>query len=372
MSNNSDEATSALNASRKDEHVAFALEQREASPRNAFDDIEFLHHALGAVSDSDVSIATEVFGSTWSMPFYINGMTGGSEKTDRLNRELAIAARETSIAMASGSVSIALNDPSREAGFRVLREENPDGFLFANIGAGRNAEDARRAVDLLEANALQLHLNAAQETVMPEGSREFSSWLRLVEEIVRASTVPVIVKEVGFGLSRRTLETLRDIGVVYADVSGSGGTNFARIEGARRDDSDFGWLNGYGQSTVECLLDAPVSSPTLVASGGIRNPLDVAKSLALGARAVGVAGTFLQAVHSGGAESLVHLITTWRTGLTRVLALLGATNPDAMTSTDVIVRGRSAEFARSRGIDITPLSARSSHAATSTSGGHNG
>jgi isopentenyl-diphosphate delta-isomerase len=292
-------------------------------------------------------------------------MTGGTEQTGLINRQLAIAARETGLPMACGSVSIALDAPDDDTiqrGFSVIREENPDGFVMANVGVGRPASDAVRAVELLQADALQVHLNAVQETVMPEGARDFSSWERSLETLIAASPVPVIVKEVGFGLSRRTLERLSELGADVADVSGRGGTDFLRIENARRTEAqgDFTMMAGFGQSAMACLLDAPASGPELLASGGVRHPFDVVKALAAGAKAVGVAGTFLETVQAGGAESLVPLIETWLEQIRAILALLGATDPAALTATDILIRGDLAEYCLLRGIDISSYARRSS------------
>lgn len=350
-------------AARKDDHVRLAEEQQLTRPPSEFDDLEFVHHALGGVSADEVDLSVQVHRWRWATPFYVNGMTGGTDLTARINRELAVAARETGMPMACGSVSIALDDPDAARGFTVIREENPDGFVLANLGAGRSGEDAVRAVELLGADALQLHLNAVQETAMPEGSRDFSQWRRSVAEVVAASPVPVVVKEVGFGLSRSTLEVLTDLGVEVADVSGRGGTDFLSIENARRDLSagpDYSVLSGFGQSALACLLDAPDDAPVLLASGGVRNPFDVVKALACGARAVGVAGTFLKAVLDGGAETLVPLVRAWTEQTAAILALLGARTPAELDRTDLLVRGRLGEFCRLRGVDLVALSQRSS------------
>lgn len=354
----------AQRSARKDEHVTLATSQRSereahhvASP---FDELSFLHHALGGVSVDQVDSSVRFARSTWALPFYVNGMTGGTEWTHQINRELAIAARETGLAIATGSVSVALDAPEFAPSFQVMRQENPDGFVMANIGVDRSPDDARRAVDLLQANALQVHVNAVQELAMPEGSREFDRWPASLEAIVAASPVPVIVKEVGFGLSRETLIRLRDLGVAYADVSGRGGTDFLSIENARRTTHDYSMLKGFGQSALECLLDAPATSPTLLASGGVRNPLDVVKALACGARAVGVAGTFLQAVLDGGAEQLVSLTGVWASQTTSLMALLGARSVDALQHTDVRTTGKLAEFLEQRGVNRGALSNRSS------------
>lgn len=356
----------ATRAARKDDHVEIASSQRAslASHRD-FDDVEFLHHALDGIDAARVDLSVQVDRWHWPVPFYVNGMTGGTEQTGAINRELAIAARETGLPIACGSVSIALDAPHDRAithAFTVIREENPDGFVMANIGVGRPAADAARAVELLDADALQVHLNAVQETAMPEGSRDFSSWERSLEELIAASPVPVIVKEVGFGLSRRTLDRISGLGARIADVSGTGGTDFLRIENARREEAqgDLSMLSGFGQSTMACLLDAPEGGPVLLASGGVRHPFDAIKALAAGASAVGVAGTFLESVRRGGAEALIPLIDRWFEQTTAILALLGAPTPSVLSSTDILVRGRLAEYCLLRGIDAAALARRSS------------
>lgn len=360
------DASAPSRGARKDDHVELALKQRENAaaygqhPHTDFDDISFVHHALAGINHSDVSLRTSIADLPLSMPLYINGMTGGTEKTAALNRELAIAAAETGIPVASGSVSIALDDPATAESFRVLRQENPFGLVFANIGVERSGDDAVRAVELLAADALQVHINAVQETVMPEGSRNFSSWLNSLEQIVSRSPAPVIVKEVGFGLSGKTRTRLQDLGVEIVDVAGRGGTDFLRIENARRSAQDFAYLTGFGLSAVECLLDTPVGlTQVTLASGGVRNPLDVVKCLALGAQAVGVAGTFLAAVHSEGAEGLIKLINSWRDHLTALFALLGCQSVADLQHTDLLVHGRVAEFCAQNRIDTARFTLRS-------------
>ncbi|MCT9820236.1 type 2 isopentenyl-diphosphate Delta-isomerase [Microbacterium sp. W1N] len=350
-------------AARKDDHLRLAAGQQEGGPRrNAFDDVAFVHHALAGIDAAGVDLGVEVAGAHWPLPFYINAMTGGSARTAQVNRDLAVAARETGVAIASGSMSVALDDPAALPSFQVIRDENPGGFVMANIGVERSADDARRAVAALGADALQVHLNSMQETVMPEGSRAFSSWPASLEAILDAAEVPVIVKEVGFGLSRRTLHTLAALGVAWADVSGTGGTDFVRVENDRRAAGDLDYLVGWGQSAVASLIDAPRdpgASPALLGSGGVRTPLDVARALALGARGVGVSGSFLAVVLDGGAEALIERITTWREHLTALLAVLGAHDPAALQACDVVVTGGTAQFAGARGIDVTPLARRS-------------
>lgn len=363
-----------MSADRKEDHIRLAAGQQDRpAGHRGYDDVDIIHHALAGIDRDKVDVSVTVGPWTFPAPFYINGMTGGTDTALTINRALAAAAAHTGIPMASGSVGIALDDPSAAGSFTIIREENPNGIVFANIGAGRSLDDAKRAVDLLSADGLQLHLNSVQETVMPEGSREFSSWLSLIEQIASGLDVPVIVKEVGFGLSAVTLGQLKDAGVRIADVAGSGGTDFAKIENDRRSGGhdDYSYLNGYGSSAIQCLLDAlaegyvgPTADPnfTVLASGGVRTPFDVVKSLALGARAVGMAGTFLKVALDDGADGLIEMIDAWTTRIGEMMALMGAATPGELERTDLLIRGESGEFARLRGLDPATLATRSREA----------
>ncbi|WP_062650803.1 type 2 isopentenyl-diphosphate Delta-isomerase [Streptomyces maremycinicus] len=345
---------------RKDDHVRLAVDQqREHSGHNQFDEVSFVHHALAGIDRPDVSLATAFAGISWPVPLYINAMTGGSENTGLINRDLATAARETGVPIASGSMSAYFKDPSCAGTFSVLREHNPDGFVIANINATVSAEHARRAVDLLRADALQIHVNTVQETVMPEGDRSFSAWPGQIEKIAAAVDVPVIVKEVGFGLSRESVLTLKELGVAVADLGGRGGTDFAAIENGRRRLGDYAYLYGWGQSTAACLLDAADTGLPVLASGGVRNPLDVARALALGARAVGASGGFLRTLLDGGVSALVAQISTWLDQLAALQTMLGARTPADLTHCDVLIHGELRAFCADRGIDTRPLARRS-------------
>ncbi|MCX4095784.1 type 2 isopentenyl-diphosphate Delta-isomerase [Nocardia sp. alder85J] len=346
---------------RKDDHVRHAADQqREGFATSDFDCVTFVHHALAGIDRTQVNLATEFAGVPWPTPLYINAMTGGSAHTGEINRDLAIAARETGLAIASGSMSAYLRDESVADTYRVLRRENPHGFVMANVNPNATVDQARRAVGLLEANALQIHLNPVQEIVMPEGDRDFSHWPRQIERIVTGVRVPVIVKEVGFGLSRKTVELLRDIGVTVADVGGSGGTDFARIENNRRAGRDLGYLQGWGQSTVCCLLaTADVTGIDVAASGGIRTPLDIARCLALGATAAGVAGRFLKILVDDGLDHLVGTIRDWLDQLASIMTVLGAPTPAALTACDLLLTGDTETWSRLLGIDTRTYAHRS-------------
>nr|WP_221221282.1 type 2 isopentenyl-diphosphate Delta-isomerase [Canibacter oris] len=350
-----------LAQNRKDDHIRFAIEQQgSAQTHRDFDDVEFLHHALGGVNLEQVRLQTMVADIEWQHPLYINAMTGGTAAALQINSALARAAAATGTALAAGSLGVALDQPETAVSFKVLRELNPEGFVFANIGAGRSVSDALRAVELLQANALQIHINTVQETVMPEGDRDFGEWIDNLANLASAlerDGVPLVVKEVGFGLSRKTLKLLSEIGVKIADVSGKGGTNFAQIEAERRSDS-YHYLNSFGQSAVVSLLDAP-EFPELLASGGVKSPLDAVKLLALGARAVGVAGAFLPAAATGDHEKVVEQLKWWVSRMRELYALLGAANTSQLTSTDVLLRGRVREYCQLRAIDPAGYARRS-------------
>lgn len=358
-------------ANRKDEHVRLAEELRSrpgAAPGDGvWDDIRFLHRSFPSVAFDEVSTETTVCGRTWGTPFYINAMTGGSEKTALINADLARAAAATGVAMATGSASPALKDPSLAHSFRVVRENAPDAFLFANVSPEMTVQQARDAVALLDADALQIHVNPAQELVMPEGDRDFRGWLDRVEEIAAGAGVPVVVKEVGFGLGTEAVEQVVARGVTTVDVSGRGGTNFIDIENRRRKKQEYAYLSGWGQTAAECLLDLKASdvaagSPgdpvQLLASGGVSTPLDVVRALALGASAVGVSGHFLHVLVSSGLDALVTEIEAWKSQVRTLMTLLGAGTVAELGRAGVLVVGRTAEFARLRGVDLQSLARR--------------
>ncbi|WP_084480362.1 type 2 isopentenyl-diphosphate Delta-isomerase [Nocardia grenadensis] len=346
---------------RKDEHVRYATEQhRRGFAGNDFDRVNFLHHALAGIDRADVDLTCEVAGMRWPAPLYINGMTGGSSRTGSINRRLAVAAAETGLPIGSGSMSAYLRDESVADTYLALRQENPRGIVMANVNAATPVDEVRRAVDLLEADAVQIHLNSVQEIVMPEGDRDFSGWPRQIEAVATRIDVPVIVKEVGFGLSAKTIALLRDLGVAVADVGGRGGTDFARIENKRRAGEDFDFLAGWGQSTPCCLLDAaPLHGIDIIASGGIRSALDTARALALGARATGVAGAFLTILLDRGPDALITAIRGWLGQLTSIMTVLGARTPQDLTRADLAITGDVAQFCRAMGIRPTAYSRRS-------------
>lgn len=334
---------------RKDDHIKLACEQYNAHAESGFEHVRFIPNALPQLALSDVDTSVSVFDETtkWDTPLYINAMTGGSKKGENINESLARVAAKTGLTMASGSLSAALKNPRLAGTFSVIRRFNPHGFVMANVSAGVSAEQAIKAVEILQANALQIHLNAAQELVMSEGDRDFSAWLNNIEAIAReldSMKVPVVVKETGCGMSAHDVLRLKNVGVRAVDVGGRGGTNFVAIENARRGrKSGYEFLDSWGLTTVESLLDIAQCDEILCeprycadscdsvrmqvfASGGVRTPLDVVRSLRLGASAAGVAGEFLHTLINEGEDALVEQIESWKAQIRVIMALLGCKN----------------------------------------------
>lgn len=345
---------------RKDAHIKLAADSTARSV-NQFDELAFVHHSLPGIDQNQVCLTTTIAGIESAAPLYINAMTGGSDMAQRINGDLAAVAAEFSLPMASGSMSAYLADPTAADSYSIIRKVNPAGIVIANINANTHPVDAQRAIELLNADAIQIHLNSVQEIVMPEGDRNFSHWGDTIADIVAEVSVPVIIKEVGFGLSRETYESLSQLGVTAVDVAGRGGTDFAAIENQRRDRRDFGYLAGWGQSALGSLLelDPQPGQPHILASGGVRNPLDVVKALALGARAVGVAGHFLRVVMDDGPTEFGHVVESWIEQIAGLMTILGANSVGALRTTDVLVTGTLAERSIRRGIDVNAWAERS-------------
>ncbi|KFI69580.1 Isopentenyl diphosphate isomerase [Bifidobacterium magnum] len=347
-----------LQQQRKRDHLTFAQRYYDHTHQDSvFRDVRPIHTALPESSVAAVDTHADLMqGLQLEWPFYIEAMTGGSPESLRINEQLAALAAKYQLAMASGSQSIAVKHSDNadiRRSFTVIREQNPDGIVFANVGAHTGVGRARMAVEMLQANVLEVHVNAAQEIVMPEGDRGFY-WLENIASIVQGVDVPVIVKEVGFGMSRRDIERLSEAGVRLINVGGRGGTNFVLIENARNEDLDFSELETWGQSTPEALLEAQAATqkmtnpPAILATGGVRSPLDVIKAGMLGACAVGVAGYFLNVLLSQGSNALDETVDCWQRTLVRMMTLLGCKSFSELSQCDVVLTGNLLEYAKQR------------------------
>lgn len=306
---------------RKEEHLALTQMFFNAQKTNSFDQVHLLRPALPESQVDPSAVKTTWFGKELAAPFFINAMTGGSEKSRQINRQLGEIANKQQIALALGSASILTKEEDQLESFYVAREVNPDGLLFANVNPLTPAKAAAKIVKDLQADALQIHLNVAQEIPMPEGDRDFV-WLDRMREIKEAAGVPVIVKEVGSGLDPVSLQKLQAAGFSWFDIGGAGGTNFAQIENSRNP-HPMAYLNDCGLPTaLAALLAAPLTKQ-LIVSGGVRNPLDVFKGLALGGKFVGVANHFLHTLLNEGLDGLDEEIGRWKEELAYLFALYG-------------------------------------------------
>ena len=284
---------------RKAEHIRLALDERMQLGRSFFDDYRFEHEACPEIDAAEIDTAVEFLGRRLAAPLLISSMTGGTEMAGRINRNLAAGAQQTGVAVGVGSQRKALEDPEKADTFRV-REAAPSAVLLANLGAvqlnyGMGVRECRQAVDMIGADALILHLNPLQEAIQPEGQCDFSGLLPKIGEVVREVGVPVVVKEIGCGISEATARALAGQGVRIVDTAGVGGTSWARIEAERARDLEIGELfAGWGLPTPESIRQVRrVEGLTVIGSGGIRNGLDAAKAIALGADLAGFAYPFL-------------------------------------------------------------------------------
>ncbi|HSS52189.1 MAG TPA: type 2 isopentenyl-diphosphate Delta-isomerase [Thermoanaerobaculia bacterium] len=284
---------------RKLEHIRLALEERMQLERNFFDDYRFGHAALPEIDLDAIDTGVTFLGRRLEAPLLISSMTGGTETAGQINRNLAAGAEKAGVAVGVGSQRKALEDPGKADTFRV-REVAPKAVLLANLGAvqlnyGMGVQECRDAVAMIGADALILHLNPLQEAIQPEGQCNFAGLLPAIGTVVAEAGVPVVVKEIGCGISEATARALATVGVRIVDTAGVGGTSWARIEAQRAGDLEIGELfAGWGIPTPESIRQVRrVEGLTVIGSGGVRNGLDVAKCIALGADLAGMAYPFL-------------------------------------------------------------------------------
>ncbi|MBI5974292.1 type 2 isopentenyl-diphosphate Delta-isomerase [Staphylococcus canis] len=323
---------------RKNDHLKLALNQTPP-PQSDFDRVQFVHHSIPSINTNEVDFKASF--SDLNIPdlLYINAMTGGSKWTGEINEKLAQVAKDTGTPMAVGSMHAAVKNSDVSDSYKIVRRINPNGQIWANVSADMDLEQSQKAIHMIEANALQIHVNAPQELIMPEGSRTFKNWLTRIEKMVQAIDIPIIVKEVGFGMSYETIEKLMDIGIRYVDVSGKGGTNFATIENQRRPLRNMDYLQDWGQSTAISLLEARNfnNKVHILASGGIRHPLDAIKALRLGAEAVGMSRNVLIQVQNEGVEGAVEYIDSFKKQMKKIMTLLDAKTIAELRQSSVVL-----------------------------------
>lgn len=345
---------------RKIEHIQHALSTGQQR-NNGLDDITFVHQSLPNLSVAKIDLSTKVGELTLSSPLLINAMTGGGgEDTVIINEALSMAAKEANIAVAVGSQMAAIKDKSERRSYEIMRNVNKNGIIFGNLGSEATVEQAKVAIDMIEANALQIHLNVVQELVMPEGDRDFTNALMRIEQIVKSVDVPVIVKEVGFGMNREVAVKLREVGVTALDVGGLGGTNFSKVENMRRQNSlEFFDKWGIPTSAAIAEVSSLEADIPIIGTGGIQGALDIAKSIALGASVVGMAGYLLKIFIEEGFDFLVREILHITEDLTMIMTALGAGTILELQHASLVISGNTHHWLTERGIDTKKYSMRS-------------
>jgi len=307
-----------VTAQRKSDHIRVNLEEDVGSGLSTgLEHLRFEHNALPELDLHAVDTRLSFLGRQLRAPLLISSMTGGTAEAGRINRNLAEAAQETGVGMGLGSQRAAIEDPALAETFNI-RDFAPDVLLFANLGAvqlnyGYGPAEAQRAADMVRADALVLHLNPLQEALQPEGDVNFNGLLLKIEKICRGLTVPVVVKEVGWGISPSVARRLVGAGVAAIDVAGAGGTSWSQVEMHRAQDPKQAALAAafvdWGIPTAQALVDLRRAMPEvlLIASGGLRGGIDLAKALALGAKIGAMAGPFLRAAVES-TEDVIELI----------------------------------------------------------------
>lgn len=306
---------------RKKDHIRLALADK--TTLTSLDAYAIDYNSVPRFGLDTLDTSTTICNKKWQFPFFINAITAGGEECNKINQDFMEVSKACGIEFFPGSYSPALKDKNDEAAY-------PKGYSI-NLGLDKDPNLILDAIEKTKAQYIQLHTNPLQEIVMPEGDHNFESWLSTLTEVSKKSPIPVILKETGFGMNEETIKLAIDLNLAAVDVSGMGGTNFARIENGRREDKST-YLENIGYTTAESLeFAAPYRDKIdIIASGGIRNPLDVVKCLALGAKAVGVSKAFLEILVNDGKEALIDEIEKWKKELQFLMILMNAKNIDEL------------------------------------------
>ena len=348
---------------RKADHIEICLEEDVQARRatTGFEDVSLVHKALPEISREKIDLSTTVFGYKFSAPLFVGAMTGGTTKATKLNAAIAEAVEELNLGMGVGSQRVAIDNPKLERSFTVVREKAPTAFIVANIGGPQlvgkyGVKEAKKAVEMVQANALAIHLNALQEAVQPEGDTNYSNLLQKICKVAQELDVPVIVKETGAGIAAEDAAMLEAAGVAGIDVAGVGGTSWAAVEyyraKARQDvfsqrlgETFWDWGLPTAVSLVETVKS--VNLP-VIASGGIRNGIDVTKALALGASLASATYPFLQPA-TKSSEDVKNALQLLVGEVRNAMFLVGANSIQKLQKVPVVLTGKTSEWLKLRG-----------------------
>ena len=327
---------------RKKEHLENFLKSNFKS-NTLFENVYIEHFALTDLNFKEIDTSVNFLGKKLSFPLIINAMTGGAETSYDVNEDLARLCKNFNIAFEVGSQKVALQDEELVETFTVVKDIlDKKNIVISNLSALSSLDDVKKAVEMLNSDAISLHLNPAQEIVQFEGDRNFSGILENIENIVKNSNVPIIVKETGCGISKKTCEKLLNVGVKYIDISGFGGTNFIEIENLRRTDLDFTNIYGWGIPTAKCIIDCRNISKdfTLIGSGGIKTGEDIAKAIILGSDMTAIAGEVLRYLVHGGYKFAEDYLKSLIYQTKMIMLLLGVRNIEELKKAEYKIFGK--------------------------------
>lgn len=349
---------------RKAEHIKICLNEKAQAKKTTtgFEDVHFVHRALPEIDKAKINLSATIFDHKFSAPLIVGAMTGGTAEATRINAAIAEAVEHLQLGMGVGSQRAAIENPKLEKTFTSARKKAPTAFLIANIGAiqlanGYGIKKVKKAVDMIDADALAIHLNALHEAVQPEGQTNFKGVLTKIVEIAEELDKPVIVKETGAGIAAREAKKLEVAGIKAIDVGGAGGTSFAAVEYYRSKANsipnslaDTFW--DWGIPTVVSLIETSqtVKIP-VIASGGVRSGLDIAKAIALKACLASISMPVLQ-VAIKGAKETEKMLSLLMEALRTVMFLVGSENIQQLAKTPVMITGKTAEWLRIRGFNV--------------------
>ncbi len=341
--------------SRKEEHLRICLEEDVETPSTWFEYAKLVNDSLPGIDYDSIDLSVSFLSKKLEAPLIISAVTGGIPRAGEINKKLAKAAEEHGIGFGLGSQRAMIEHPEMKDTYYV-RDVAPSTLVLANIGLAQlkeySLEQIQGMVDSVEADGLCVHLNPAQEAFQPEGDHDFSNLFEKLRELCDGLSVPVIGKEVGFGVSRETAEKLKQAGVKAIDVGGFGGTNWGKIE-AIRSGVDFSAFESFGIPTAASILEARTTGLPIIATGGLRSGVDAAKAIALGADLAGFALPMLKALMNDGEEGLGRFIEKIKTELMRKMFMTGNKNISDLKNSKTILLGFLKEWAKQRNLLTT-------------------
>jgi len=357
---------------RKADHIRISLDQRVQAREatTGFEDIYFIHRALPEINKQDIDLSTTVLGHKFSAPLIVGAITGGTLEATKINATIAEAVEELGLGMGVGSQRAAIEDKKLEKTFAITRKKAPTAFLIANIGGvqlvnGYGIREVKKTIEMIDADAIAVHLNPLQEAAQPEGQTNFKGVLEKIDELAKELDKPIIAKETGAGIAAEEAKKLEVAGTKAIDVSGVGGTSFAAVEyyrakgqrnGFQRMLGDVFWDWGIPTAISVAEVSQTVKIP-VIASGGIRNGLDVAKALALGASLTSISQPALQTAVKGVKET-EEMLSILIEELRNAMFLAGAESAQHLRKIPIVVTGKTAEWLKMRRFNVESYARR--------------